>query len=198
MNYTKYIPTVLRMALLSLIFLALKCNAQTKYVTEWDFIKITKDTSFTQTTGQLGFLETPNNRKYKVTIKYEPVVQVTAREDFTLTGAWNTPTDTRDPFLNNSCAWSQETGATLTLTFIGEKIEMVTATDKGHGIVAITIDDGPQDNVDLYSSTRKNFANVYSKTFAHGTHTIKVRVTGTKNPASTGVVGIVDYFLITQ
>lgn len=199
MNYFKHIPTVLRLAFFALIFLAFKCAGQEKvYVTEWDFVKITKDTSFTQTEGQLSFIETESNRKYKVTVTLEPVLQVVAREDFTLTGTWETPMDTRDPFLNNSCAWSIQTGATLSLTFTGQKIELVTSTDKTHGIVAITIDDGPQENVDLYSATRKNFTNVFSKTVPYGDHTIKLRVTGTKNPSATNVVGIVDYFLVYQ
>jgi len=62
-----------------------------------------------------------------------------------------------------------------------------------HGIGAVSIDGGPESDVDFYSATRLEQALVYSTpTLSNTTHTVKMRVTGRKNPASTDFVVTAD------
>lgn len=173
-------------------------RAQTKYISEWDFVRITKDTTFEQLEPKLSFLETPTGKKYKVTVKIEPVALVTTiREDFIFSGSWEKPENTYDPFLNQNCVWSLQVGASVAINFTGTKIEMSTTTDKHHGILDVYVD-GILNKVDLYSPTRQNFQIVFSKELSPGAHSIVARVSGTKNPLSTGTYGIVDFFRVTQ
>jgi hypothetical protein len=65
--------------------------------------------------------------------------------------------------------------------------------DTGNGIAGISIDGGPEQRVDYYSSIRVGEQLVYvSPTLPAGQHTLKVRVTGDKNPSSTSAVISLD------
>jgi hypothetical protein len=83
------------------------------------------------------------------------------------------------------------------VSFTGSKIDFYSSKASHHGIVAISIDNGAEKNVDLYSATRQNYAMVFSSgTLPQGTHTIKIRVTGSKNASATGTYGIIDYIKV--
>ncbi len=89
--------------------------------------------------------------------------------------------------------WSGETNATATIRFTGTKVALLSVADRGNGIAAISIDGGAEQRVDYYSSIRVGEQLLYiSPTLAAGAHTLKIRVTGDKNPASTSTVISVD------
>jgi GH43 family beta-xylosidase len=101
-------------------------------------------------------------------------------------GTWNSGSG-----CGNQCFWGNDhwTGianASATIRFTGTKVALLSVVDVGNGIAAISIDGGPEQRVDYYSSIRVGEQLTYiSPALAAGPHTLKVRVTGEKNPAST-------------
>jgi hypothetical protein len=74
-------------------------------------------------------------------------------------------------------------------------VQWITATGPRYGEADVTIDGVDQGVVDLYSaSVNWQVAKTYSG-LASGTHTIVVKVLGTKDPASTGTNVVVDAFV---
>jgi GH43 family beta-xylosidase len=89
--------------------------------------------------------------------------------------------------------WSGATNATATIRFNGTQIALLSVRDRGNGIAAVSIDGGPEQRVDLYSDIRVGEQlNYRSPVLAPGDHTLRVRVTGERNPASTGSVVSMD------
>jgi trimeric autotransporter adhesin len=130
----------------------------------------------------------------------------TAVNQFNFSGSgWVHATNTTDPYFNQTVSYSNQTANTVTFSFVGNQIKLFSAKASHHGIMAISLDNGPEVTVDLYAATRQNFVIAYSAgafspvtgaTIPEGNHTIKIRVTGTKNPSSSGTYAMVDYVTI--
>ena len=89
--------------------------------------------------------------------------------------------------------YSSVTGSTYSVTFVGTSLRFYSAVDSHHGIGAVSIDGGPESDVDFYSATRLEQALVYATpTLSNTPHTVTMRVTGRKNPASTDFVVTAD------
>jgi hypothetical protein len=89
--------------------------------------------------------------------------------------------------------WSGQTNASATIRFSGTKVALLSVLDTGNGIAAISIDGGPEQRIDYYSSIRVGEQLIYvSPTLPAGPHTLKVRVTGDKNPSSGSTVISLD------
>jgi uncharacterized protein YjdB len=130
-------------------------------------------------------------------VDVDNAAQGTGTNQFNFTGTWSHAISSSDPYMNNTLSFSNTTNNTVTVSFTGNKVELYSAKASHHGIVAVSIDNGPETNVDLYSSTRQNFAMVHgSAALTQGTHTIKMRVTGNRNSLATGAYVIVDYLKI--
>ncbi|MDF2985960.1 MAG: hypothetical protein K0R50_1470 [Eubacterium sp.] len=83
--------------------------------------------------------------------------------------------------------WSSSRNAYYKVKFNGNQIKLFGATSYNHGIAAVSIDNGPEIYVDFYSAARTDNVQVYtSPVLSQGQHTLKVRVTGTKNRYSKG------------
>ncbi len=100
---------------------------------------------------------------------------------------------TSPAFYNGTLSYSNVTGAYVTLTFAGNKVEWYTEKKSTHGIAAVSIDGGAETMIDLYSSTEQHILVYTSPTLTQGNHTFKIRVTGAKNTASSGFYVIHDY-----
>jgi len=150
-----------------------------QYITIWDFTRITKDTTFTQSKAGLSLLETPNNEEWEVTVSYKKKVVVppapvtTTVEDILLqySGAWT----------NASGAWgsvsfSSQVGATAKYSFTGNKVEVIADKAMNHGEVGIKINNNSEEIINLYSPTRINGVVVFDKVIPLGFHTIVFRV----------------------
>ena len=96
-------------------------------------------------------------------------------------------------FHDGTLSYSNVTGAYVTLDFVGDDIFWYTEKKNTHGKAAVSIDGGAETFVDLYSSTEQHKVVYDSGPLTLGPHTIKIRVTGTKNPASSGFYVIHDY-----
>lgn len=90
---------------------------------------------------------------------------------------------------------SNRVNATMTTTFTGQQIEIITDRDPYRGYMAVSIDNGPETLVNLYAaSTTFQQVTYRSPVLTSGTHTIKVRVTGTKDAAARATYVWVDAF----
>jgi uncharacterized protein YjdB len=117
---------------------------------------------------------------------------------FKYTGtAWTHGISNGDPYYMKTVSYSNTINHYATLSFTGNKVEFYSAKASHHGIVAVSVDEGPETMVDLYASPRQNFALVFtSGTLAEGTHSIKIRVTGGRNSSSSGSYAIIDYLKV--
>jgi beta-glucanase (GH16 family) len=89
--------------------------------------------------------------------------------------------------------WSSVANNYVQVQFSGTQIDFYGAKASSHGIAAVSIDGGAETLVDYYAPTRTDKALVYtSPVLASGTHTLKVRVTGTKNAGSSGYAVTAD------
>jgi GH43 family beta-xylosidase len=108
-------------------------------------------------------------------------------------GSWSSGTGCAAQCFWGDDHWSGATGATATFTFTGTQLALLSVRDTGNGTAAISVDNGPEQRVDFYSAIRVGESQNYlSPKLAYGTHTIRVRVTGERNTASTGPVISVD------
>ena len=91
--------------------------------------------------------------------------------------------------------YTSQSGATATFSFFGTSVTWITAKTINRGIAKVYIDDVYDADVDLYSSSTEVQQAVYTKTgLDESTHTIKIEVTGTKNPSSSNIYIGVDAF----
>lgn len=111
------------------------------------------------------------------------------------TGSW-----THDPMgsaYNGTFSYSNIAGNSATLTFEGKYIAFLSSLESNRGIVEILLDGVSQGEFDLYSASTARQQIIFSKNdLSEGSHTIEIRVTGKKNPASSGAYVEVDAFEI--
>jgi len=89
--------------------------------------------------------------------------------------------------------WSNDPTASATIRFTGTRVALLSVIDAGNGIAAISIDGAPEQRVDYYSSIRVGEHLTYvSPALPAGEHTLKIRVTGDKNPSSSNTVISLD------
>lgn len=85
----------------------------------------------------------------------------------------------------NDNHWSNVPNAYYQLQFTGTQVNVYGGRAPMHGIAAISVDGGPETSVDTYAATRADNVLLWSSpTLAAGPHTLRVRVTGTRNPSS--------------
>lgn len=106
------------------------------------------------------------------------------------TGQWRT--DPRDRWLEYR---SETPGSEASLTFTGPGVRFYTTIRDSMGILQISLDGKPVDNVDCYLGSQRKHAMVYEATgLPDGEHTITVKLTGRKNPKAFHANGVVDAF----
>ena len=109
------------------------------------------------------------------------------------TGTWGSTTSSCDGRYACSSHWSNQTGATATLTFSGTQAELRLIKGAAGGIVGVKVDGGAETLYDTYSASTQNDASVTTLTgLSAGSHTVVLRVTGTKNASSTDTYVNVD------
>lgn len=81
--------------------------------------------------------------------------------------------------------WSNVRDAYYQLQFTGTQANVYGGRAPMHGIAAISVDGGAETTVDTYSAARADNVLLWSSpTLPEGLHTLKVRVTGTRNPSA--------------
>lgn len=114
----------------------------------------------------------------------------------TYVGTWPENLDI-DGWYARTLTYSGTTNDYFELKFNGTEIRWFTERRNTHGIAAVSIDGGAETNVDLYNATQTQQIKVWtSGALSAGEHTIKIRVTGTKNASSSGYYVTHDYLKI--
>ncbi|GAA4258821.1 RICIN domain-containing protein [Dactylosporangium darangshiense] len=95
-------------------------------------------------------------------------------------GSWGHASGEPGPYLGTN-SYTNVAGDTATLTFVGTGVTLHAVTDPGHGVVGVSVDGGAETLVDEYSAARTGDVAVWtSPRLASGTHTVRVRATGTR------------------
>jgi hypothetical protein len=91
---------------------------------------------------------------------------------------------------------SSSSGSRATYSFSGTSVAWVSTRYTSRGIAEVWLDGVKVATVDLYSSSLQTARLIWaSGTIAAGSHTVQIRVTGTKNASSSGVRVDVDAFI---
>lgn len=133
-------------------------------------------------------------------IEIDDAIQGTGTNQFNYVGSsWTHGTSSSDPYLNQTVSYSNVVNNYATISFKGNRVQIITRRADHHGIAAVSIDNGAETLVDLVRTDRQppsSFAVVYDSyqtSIKEGTHTLKIRVTGTKNTRATGTYVVLDY-----
>ncbi|QHW33095.1 hypothetical protein GZH47_21340 [Paenibacillus rhizovicinus] len=119
----------------------------------------------------------------------------TGLNQFEYAGTWNTSTGPGT--YNGDDHYSLTTNSYYQVDFNGKQIKLYGSKDAHHGVAAVSIDGGTEADVDFYAASRVDNALLWtSPVLAGGNHTLKVRVKGTKNAASSGYVVTADRVVI--
>ncbi|TJY42751.1 hypothetical protein E5161_07880 [Cohnella pontilimi] len=111
--------------------------------------------------------------------------------------SWRSGTDAKNSGGNYHIA--SVTGSFSQLTFNGNSVKLLSKTATNRGLADVYIDGVLIKTIDQYSSTTKYQVKVFEATgLADGQHTIKVVLTGQKQPASTSTEILIDAFVVTQ
>jgi hypothetical protein len=126
---------------------------------------------------------------------------------FTLPNPWSVSTPVGIPapgHVGGSVFHSSTTNGTLTFAFEGTGVDLVYAKWHNRGIAAVSVDGGAETPVDMYAPGTSDLATVLPQQvvavasgLTDGPHTLQVRVTGTRNPASSSTLINVDAFDVT-
>lgn len=119
----------------------------------------------------------------------------TGEHQFQFSGGWTGHSfDNTSERFNGTTSWCNEPGQSATVNFIGSQARVFGVTDPGHGIMGVSVDEGPEVEVDLYGVDISTFNHLVYTTanLCPGNHSIRMRVTGKKNAASTGVYASLD------
>lgn len=107
-------------------------------------------------------------------------------------GAWDYTASEGGAYFSDN-HWSSRANDFFEVPFEGTRVDLYGALDPGHGIAAVSIDQGPETLVDYYAPMRRDQALVWSsRGVASGSHRLRVRVTGSRNPSSTGTAVTAD------
>ncbi|MEU6715170.1 glycoside hydrolase family 43 protein [Nonomuraea sp. NPDC046802] len=105
----------------------------------------------------------------------------------TYSGTWNDNSGCGPQCFWNQDHWSADPQDTATFTFSGTRIALLSAGGPGSGKAMVSLDGGPEREVDFYRGIRSGEVLHYlSPIVAPGEHTLRIRPAGTKNAASTG------------
>lgn len=107
------------------------------------------------------------------------------------TGNW--ASKTQPSAEQDDITYSNTSGDTLTMQFQGKQVVLRGSKAYDLGKFAVSIDNGPETIVDPYDPIRAELAPLYvSPVLSSGTHTVKVRLTGTKHASSSGYYVAID------
>jgi CSLREA domain-containing protein len=110
-------------------------------------------------------------------------------------GAWTT--SKLSGAYGGSVSSASAAGATATFTFTGTSVAWISTLSRDRGKADVYFDGVRVGTVDLYAPTTTLHAVVFAKSgLSNTTHTLQVRVLGTKNSASSGVRVDVDGFVV--
>ncbi|MBN1610759.1 MAG: right-handed parallel beta-helix repeat-containing protein [Polyangiaceae bacterium] len=121
-----------------------------------------------------------NNTGTKIEGEYE--VDPADFSRFNYVGTWYT--EYAAPFSGGTIKYSAGKNDYATFKFYGTQVKLYTTKSFNYGYAAVSIDNGTETYVNLYSSTMRFDQLVWSKTVSAGDHTVKIRVPRIKDRRS--------------
>lgn len=110
----------------------------------------------------------------------------TGLNQFNYHGSWNYYNSQSGAYDGDN-HWSSTTGDYLTFEFSGQQARLFASMAPNGGILAFSVDNGAETYFDTYAAMRVDDVFLFATpSLGNGTHTLKVRVTGLKNAASSG------------
>ncbi len=145
---------------------------------------------------EVKLVDTPSMASHSLTI--DDTVRGSGIAQFTyIGGGWQHCTDCEAAKFERSDSWNAIANESVTLAFRGTRISLYGARAPRHGIGAVSIDGGEQTRIDYYAATRADNVVLWTSPMLQaGPHTFTLRVSGAKNPASSGTVITVDRIAI--
>jgi hypothetical protein len=112
---------------------------------------------------------------------------------FNYVGNWEINNNAPCDLYECSATYDSTANDYATFTFTGRQIQYFAVKGIDQGIVAVSLDGGPETQLDLYSPVRQADVAVWnSPVLNQGSHTFKIRITGNKNPSSQNSIVVVD------
>jgi len=109
-------------------------------------------------------------------------------------GTWRWRANNR--YSGGRMSYANLSGAALTASFTGQRIEIVSDMDPYRGQAEVLIDGVVAGTFDAYSATTRFQVVVFSANVAPGPHTVSVRASGVKSTSSRGTFVVVDAFRV--
>lgn len=168
----KHLPTILRWSFILLVVLAFKCAGQCCE----NFRLVRNDT----TLGQGIFVIEPKPGK-QARVTFEDVPIVTTFIDnvsplISYVGDWHNGPTTASGFQQNTIAWSNTAGNTLTFSFSGTKLEWYGEYKSTHGIALVTVNVTGGDRIINLGSANSGPGVVAEWNLPKGNYTITIKV----------------------
>jgi peptidoglycan/xylan/chitin deacetylase (PgdA/CDA1 family) len=114
----------------------------------------------------------------------------------TYLGSWST-SSTWSASGGSLCS-TGSTGASILVHFTGTSVGLLAKTAPWYGKALVSLDGGPEEEVDFYSAAQFYKRSVYETTgLSEGSHTLIIKCMGIKNPASSGYAISLDALDIT-
>lgn len=112
--------------------------------------------------------------------------------NFLYTGTWTTAS--APSASGASYRYATATGASMAVAFLGDHFTWLGKMGADQGVAAISVDGGAFFTFDLYNSVTLYKRALFTWNPKYGAHVVVIKVTGTKNAASTGTSVNVDAF----
>ncbi|CQR47151.1 Bacterial Ig-like domain (group 2) [Paraliobacillus sp. PM-2] len=128
------------------------------------------------------------------------------QNQFNYHGTWGTTTGpagsgnhNNDEHWSTSSSWDRPEDVYFEIKFSGKQIKLFGIKAPAHGIYAISIDGGEEQEIDAYAPSREYKQLIYdSGNLTEGDHTLKLRATGEKNEQATRPDVQIDYAEVKQ
>ncbi|MPQ44721.1 discoidin domain-containing protein [Clostridium tarantellae] len=117
----------------------------------------------------------------------------TSLNEFNFSSGWNYEKNKFDENYEGDSHWTNESGATVTIKFVGTEFIIIANKDPGYGIMTVSIDgDNPLD-IDLYYNFHIGRQQVFqSPVLSNMEHLIEIKCSGRKNTNATGIKAYID------
>ncbi|WP_052460892.1 glycoside hydrolase family 30 protein [Microbacterium gorillae] len=116
---------------------------------------------------------------------------------YSFSGGWSRNANQPAAY-NGGDTYSKVAGKSYRVTFVGTKAVIHGVNAPSAGIAAVSVDGGPETLVDLYATSRTDDVPIFSTgDLPLGQHSVRVRVTGTKNASSSDTWVTADRAVVT-
>jgi hypothetical protein len=111
-----------------------------------------------------------------IEIPRHPMIYDSGHPDIIYTGSWTHRVRSTEPWHLGTLSWSNAVNSKFELEFTGSKFKWLAEFKPWHGRAGVTIDNGPEEIVNLGAGDISAPALVYEKSLQYGSHKVSIRV----------------------